>query len=71
MWGAPAEPANCHTLEKLTSTSIDGVMEKAAFEIGRAGNPAKPNLQGMAVAPLHESNRAEVTSPQLPSYYDW
>ena len=38
---------------------FDGVMEKAAFEIGRAGNPAKPNLQGMAVAPLHESNRAE------------
>jgi hypothetical protein len=26
MWGAPAEPANCHTLEKLTSTSLDRLL---------------------------------------------
>jgi hypothetical protein len=44
---------------------FDGVMEKAAFEIRRAGNPAKPNLQGVAVAPLQDSNRANSLAAQL------
>jgi hypothetical protein len=38
---------------------------KAAFEIRRAGNPAKPNLQAMAVVPLHESDRANVSAALL------
>jgi hypothetical protein len=37
----------------------------------RAGNPAKPNLQAMAVASLYDSTCANVTAAELRSYHAW